>query len=402
MRSRVVIAVLMLIAFAVPANAQTPDELTQGDVDAALQQRRSAGAELEALTARFEQAASDEEFLRERIAELARSVSELEQVIGVRTVQVKDLVVSRYMAGGPLGAERLFAARSFTDLPVQGEYLRLLNVADVALLRGLAISEKLHVEQQELLDASFLDQQRVVADLIELADELSGALAAADAEYDQVAAAFQRQEEERKRQEVEELRRQVEEELKRQKAERARAEAARKAREAAAAATTTTTTVVVTTTTEAPHATTTTTTLPPPPVTIDGRTCPINAANSFSDTWGAPRSGGRTHKGVDMIAVRNVPVVAIESGTVTRISNSSLGGLSVYLTGASGSRYYYAHLEYISDVITGGTNVSVGDLLGGNGSSGNASDWLPHVHFQYAPAGGDWVNPYPLAKALCG
>lgn len=103
-----------------------------------------------------------------------------------------------------------------------------------------------------------------------------------------------------------------------------------------------------------------------------------------------------------MVAARNAPLVAIESGTVTRISNSSLGGRSVYLTGSSGSRYYYAHLEYFADGIGSGTDVGVGQLLGGNGSSGNAPDWLPHLHFQYAPPGSDWVNPYPLVKSLCG
>lgn len=103
-----------------------------------------------------------------------------------------------------------------------------------------------------------------------------------------------------------------------------------------------------------------------------------------------------------MVAARNAPIVAIEGGTVTRTSNSSLGGLSVYLTGESGSKYYYAHLEYIEGGITGGTRVGVGDLLGGNGSTGNAPDWLPHLHFQFAPPGDDWVNPYPLVKALCG
>jgi murein DD-endopeptidase MepM/ murein hydrolase activator NlpD len=105
---------------------------------------------------------------------------------------------------------------------------------------------------------------------------------------------------------------------------------------------------------------------------------------------------------VDIAAVRNAPVVAIEAGTVTRVSNSSLGGLSIYLAGSSGTRYYYAHLEYIESGISGGTRVSVGQLLGGNGSSGNAPAWIPHVHFQYAPPGYGWVNPYPLVKALCG
>jgi murein DD-endopeptidase MepM/ murein hydrolase activator NlpD len=106
--------------------------------------------------------------------------------------------------------------------------------------------------------------------------------------------------------------------------------------------------------------------------------------------------------GVDMIAARNAPLVAIESGVITRTSNSSLGGLSIYLTGSSGSRYYYAHLENFAGGVVGGLVVSVGDTIGFNGSSGNAPDWLPHLHFQYAPPGFDWVNPYPLVKALCG
>ena len=103
-----------------------------------------------------------------------------------------------------------------------------------------------------------------------------------------------------------------------------------------------------------------------------------------------------------MIAVRNAPLVAIESGVITRTSNSSLGGLSIYLSGVSGARYYYAHLESFADGVSGGLSVQVGDTIGYNGSSGNAPDYLPHLHFQYAPPASDWVNPDPLVKALCG
>jgi murein DD-endopeptidase MepM/ murein hydrolase activator NlpD len=103
-----------------------------------------------------------------------------------------------------------------------------------------------------------------------------------------------------------------------------------------------------------------------------------------------------------MMAARGAPIVAIESGTITRTSSSSLGGISIYLTGASGNRYYYAHLDALAEAVRGGMAVSVGDLIGYNGSSGNASYAAPHLHFQYAPPGSDWVNPYPLVKALCG
>lgn len=416
MRNRVVMVGALVAALtasllvAVPGFAQS--ELTRADVDDALERRRAATTAFSETTARFEQAMAEEGILREHVADLAREVSRLEQEIGARRIEVRELVLERYMAGGSTGTERIFTARTFTDIPVQNQYFALVNARDIAMLRGLESAEARHIEQQALLDERLVEQAGLVEELTALSTELGQALADADADYNAVAAAFQAQEEERRRREEAERQRRLEEE--------------RRAREAAAAAATstttppttappsgdgtttttasseTTTTAATETTTSAPE-TTTTTTVPsaPPPVITDGKTCPVNAAVSFSDTWGAPRSGGRTHKGVDMIAARNAPIVAIEDGTVTRTSNSSLGGLSVYFTGVSGSRYYYAHLEYIADGIRSGTTVSVGALFGGNGSTGNAPDWLPHLHFQYAPPGSDWVNPYPLVRALC-
>ena len=128
----------------------------------------------------------------------------------------------------------------------------------------------------------------------------------------------------------------------------------------------------------------------------------MNAATTFTDSWGAPRSGDREHKGVDMVAAREAPLVAIESGTIARTAESALGGISIYLTGISGNRYYYAHLDSLAPGILGGVSVSVGDLVGYNGSSGNATYDAPHLHFQYAPPGGTWINPYSLVKVLCG
>ncbi len=429
MRRCIVVAIVLTSVLA-PALARATDgspELTRADVDAALAARRAAGSKLEALTLRFEQAMFDEEVLRERVVALSREVAELEQDIAEQRSSVVDLVIARYVAGGPVGTERIFSARTFTDLPVQAEYLRVLNEADQTALDGLETSEQLQVRRQAALDAALTEQQRLVAELSEMAAELSSALAEADAEYEKVAAAFALQEEERKaREEAERRVREAEERRRAEEERQARATTTTTTR----AVTTTTTTVVVTTTTTTVATTeaTTTTTVPPttttaptdgestttttaettttttaaPPPATDARTCPVDAANSFSDTWGAARSGGRTHKGVDIFAARNAPLVAIESGTVTRTSNSTLGGISIYLTGVSGARYYYAHMEFIAPGIGGGSSVEVGEVLGGVGTTGNAPSWLPMLHFQYAPAGGDWVNPYPLAKSLCG
>ncbi len=396
MRNRLFVAVALMIVIAAPAYAASSGEITEEDVAAALEARREASASLESMTARFQNAVADETTTRERIVSLSRSVSRLEQEIGTRRSQVKELVISRYMSGGSLGTERVFTARTFTDLPVQDQYYRLMNERDVALLRGLESAEALHVEQQELLDESLSEQKALVAEIGGLTEEILTRLEQADAGYNTIAIAYEKQEEEKRRRAEEERKRL--EELAREEAE----EAARLATSTTTTAVTITTVATATTTTSLSDSTTTTQPSAPPPVITDGKTCPVNASTSFSDTWGVPRSGGRSHKGIDMVAVRNAPLVAIESGTVTRTSSSTLGGISIYLTGESGSRYYYAHLEALAPGISGGTSVNVGDLVGYNGSSGNSPDWLPHLHFQYAPQDSDWINPYPLVKALCG
>jgi murein DD-endopeptidase MepM/ murein hydrolase activator NlpD len=45
-------------------------------------------------------------------------------------------------------------------------------------------------------------------------------------------------------------------------------------------------------------------------------TFPVQGDNHYTDTFGAPRSGGRTHAGIDIMADKMVPVVAAQSGTI--------------------------------------------------------------------------------------
>ena len=87
--------------------------------------------------------------------------------------------------------------------------------------------------------------------------------------------------------------------------------------------------------------------------------------------------------------------MAIESGTVTRTSNSFLGGLSIYLTGASGSRYYYAHLSAYEGEPG---YVETGQVIGYIGDTGNATG-VPHLHFEIRPGGAVPVNPYKSVRA---
>ena len=413
MRNRLLATVILAFAFASPAFAVASEEITEEQVAEALDRRTETASSLEETTARFEQAISNEMLTRERIVELSKSVAMLEQEIGTKRTQVKQLVKARYMSGGSLGTERMFTARSFTDLPVQDEYYQVMNAQDLSLLRGLESAEALHIEQQNLLDETLSRQEALVAEISDLTEKILGQLEKADAEYNSIAIAYETQE-------IEKRRRAEEARLRRIETVRQAAEEA--ARQATSTTTTVTsapaTTVPTTTATETAGdesttttaqttstvATTTTTTRPPapPPIVTEGKTCPVNAATTFTDSWGAPRSGDREHKGVDMVAAREAPLVAIESGTIARTAESALGGISIYLTGISGNRYYYAHLDSLAPGILGGVSVSVGDLVGYNGSSGNATYDTPHLHFQYAPPGGTWINPYSLVKVLCG
>ncbi len=127
---------------------------------------------------------------------------------------------------------------------------------------------------------------------------------------------------------------------------------------------------------------------------IDQIVCPM-PGGAYGDTWGAPRSGGRRHEGVDIIAPRGLPIYAVTSGVVTFKTNT-LGGNAVSLVGDNGNRYYYAHLD---SYVGGSRRVFQGELIGYNGDTGNARFSTPHLHFQVHPGGGQAVNPYPTVRA---
>jgi peptidoglycan LD-endopeptidase LytH len=129
-----------------------------------------------------------------------------------------------------------------------------------------------------------------------------------------------------------------------------------------------------------------------------GIVCPVQGPVHFTDTWGAARSGGRTHKGVDMMAAYGTPTVAPVSGRVEH-RGSSLGGLSWYVYGDNGHTYYGTHLSGYAN--QGAGQVTAGTVIGYVGTSGNAPDGSPHLHFEFHPGGGEPVNPYPLADAAC-
>ena len=125
--------------------------------------------------------------------------------------------------------------------------------------------------------------------------------------------------------------------------------------------------------------------------------CPVQGPHSFSNDWGAPRSGGRSHKGNDILAPRGTPVVANVAGTWSK-NTSNLGGLSYFLHGKDGHTYFGAHLDSYAG---GGGAVAAGQVIGYVGTTGDARGGPPHLHFEFHPGGGAAVNPYPTLVKYC-
>ncbi len=119
-------------------------------------------------------------------------------------------------------------------------------------------------------------------------------------------------------------------------------------------------------------------------------------------SFGAPRSGGRQHEGVDIMAPRGTPVRPAAAGYVTRLSTTDLGGISVTIVGHGGARYFYTHLDAIAVGLADGQYVSTDDVIGYVGNTGNAAHTAPHLHFGvYVGSLGEWcgwqpVDPLPL------
>ena len=142
--------------------------------------------------------------------------------------------------------------------------------------------------------------------------------------------------------------------------------------------------------------------LRPPAGGAGDRVCPVKGPVRIGQGWGAPRDGGRRrHQGIDLLAGAGTPLVAVASGTITRLSNHDRGrgGISLWLRDARGTAYYYAHNQH--NLVRLGQRVQAGQLLARVGATGNAKGGPPHLHFQLHPQGGGPVSPDALVRRWC-
>lgn len=137
---------------------------------------------------------------------------------------------------------------------------------------------------------------------------------------------------------------------------------------------------------------------------------PVQGPNYYTDTFGAPRSGGRTHQGQDIMTYgqKGVPVVAAAAGTVFWMSSDCC---ALAIRHADNWSTWYIHLNNdtqnedgswsddgkgwgIADGVVIGTKVEAGQLIGWVGDSGNAEDTAPHLHFELRSPSNIAFNPY--------
>jgi peptidoglycan LD-endopeptidase LytH len=129
--------------------------------------------------------------------------------------------------------------------------------------------------------------------------------------------------------------------------------------------------------------------------------------DQLRDTFDEGRAGGlRKHEALDIMAARGTPVRAVEDSHVAKLFKSVAGGLTIYLFDPGEMfTYYYAHLDRYADGLHEGQHVRRGAVIGYVGSTGNAAEDAPHLHFAIFQLNTDrkwWegtpINPYHVYR----
>jgi murein DD-endopeptidase MepM/ murein hydrolase activator NlpD len=115
--------------------------------------------------------------------------------------------------------------------------------------------------------------------------------------------------------------------------------------------------------------------------------------------FGAPRSGGRTHKGFDYMAPCGTELVSARGGTVLKRSyDPALDGnfLVIHVRGFDHRNYLYAHLRKPA-IVHRGDVVETGQRIGSVGKTGNAITVGCHLHFEIHVHGKP-IDPEPALR----
>lgn len=359
-------ALLALTLVVIEAEAQSLSEVRERRQE--LQQRLDeAAASLDELESRRAELEAEEAALADRLGDLEATVSAAQG-------RIADRVRALYKRGSTDPIVMLLTGGDPDDA-----------IAKATTIRQLVTGDRIDTETAS---AAAVELQAVSTRLVEAREELASAVArqeeltaGIEADLEEASALEARLEEAERR--------------RREEAERRRRE--REARERAARASRTSTSSGSSSTSSS---TSSGSGGGGGTVSSGGMACPVDNPRSFTDTWGAPRSGGRRHQGTDILAPRGQTVRAIVSGVWDVRSYGASAGNWAILRGNDGNNYYYMHLE--RHTVGDGARVSAGQQTATNGDTGNARGTTPHVHFEIHPGGGAAVNPYPTLKRVCG
>lgn len=349
------VAVLILIPS--PASA----EVTQADLARAWDEAKRISAQLEDRLAELEAVEARQWQYEIRAEALQKDIEDRERRMVLAELAVRERAVALYVSYGTGTSPAVVSVEGLTEASTRDAYLKALTNEDRDVVTELEFLQQDRERLQAELQALAAEQEDVRQEVGLLAEAITDELEVANAEYQNLWETWQREEAAR---------------VAAAEAERRRREAA--ARAAAAAATGGASSASV---------------------PAGSRVCPVAGPHTFRDSWGEPRSGGRSHTGLDMIAALGTPLVAIESGTIWSPNWHYLGGIGLYLRGDSGDVYYYAHMSGYGPGIANGVRVWAGQVVGYNGATGNAA--TPHLHLGYQPGGGALTNPYQLMVRLC-
>ncbi len=104
-------------------------------------------------------------------------------------------------------------------------------------------------------------------------------------------------------------------------------------------------------------------------------------AHQLNDTWGASRSSGRLHEGIDILAAKGSKVYSATEGLIADLRDNRLGGKVIWILGPAGTWHYYAHLDGHKRGLNVGDYVKAGTHIGYVGNTGNARHTAAHLHY---------------------
>ena len=136
---------------------------------------------------------------------------------------------------------------------------------------------------------------------------------------------------------------------------------------------------------------------------------PLPKCAMSKTSFGQPRPNGRTHEGLDIMASLGQEVYSVGNGVLWRQAvdgapNATLSGNAWYVQLADGTYYFYGHLSAFAPGLAVGDKVTLGQLIGYVGDTGNPGPGNYHLHFEVHPKGGAAVDPFPLLAIpkVCG